>query len=175
LRSRNLVTGLARGENWDDLVKAAGLTDTAKCPGLLVLNGPSPVLGGASHFHCYLPLFCVKDAVSHGRLGPTVEETVFQISLESVGGILGLVSAANRMWAYPRHRHLLLFHAVCRFWQTLNAEGERYTVGSARGQRLWSVDSNLKYVMANLGVPTAILNAPLPEEGPASLVPASNH
>jgi hypothetical protein len=149
---------------------ADDLIDTARYSGLLVLSGPSPLLGGHLHFHCFLPLFVLQKTIDEGRLSTDIEQGIFQASLRTAWGTLGLLSPANRSWVYPKQRHLPLLRAAFQFWETLDAEGERYTVGSASGQSLWSIGSNLKYILANLGVPVSGLNAPLPEEGPASLI-----
>jgi hypothetical protein len=167
---RKRVPRLKREEDWNGLMEAEGHIDTANVPGLLMLSRPNPLLGGDPHFHCYLPHFILLEMIDGGRSPPDSEQEIFEASLRTSWGTLGVLSPANRIWVYPKHRHDPLLRATFRFWETLDAEGERYTVGSATGQRLWSIGSNLKYVMANLGVPTSVLNTPLPEGGPASLV-----
>jgi hypothetical protein len=169
-RLRKRLPRLKRAEDWNDVMEAGDRVDTASFPGLLVLSPPDPLLSSDTHFHCFLPLFILLEAIDTGRLPLDLEQEIFEASLRTLLGVLGLLSPANRIWVYPRHRHVPLLRAAFRFWETLDAEGERYTVGSATGQRLWSIGSNLKYVMANLGVPTLVLNTPLPEGGPASLV-----
>jgi len=47
----------------------------------------------------------------------------------------------------------------------LEAVGPRYSVGMASGQLLWSLPSNLKYVLANSGIGNADLVSPLSEAG----------
>ena len=162
---RNEVIRLRRAQDWNDLV------DTAILPGLEILNGPSPLLDGDPHFHCFLPLTIFLERIDTARLPSEVEQEIFEASLRTAWGTLGLLSPANRIWVFPQERHLPLLRAAYHFWETLDAEGARYTVGSATGAPLWSIGSNLKYVMANHGVPSSVLNAPLPERGPASLMP----
>jgi hypothetical protein len=169
-RIRKVVTRLKRGANWDDALGAADTLDTATTPGLLVLNGPSPLLGGTSHFQCYLPLLVVQEVVSQNQLSGALEEPIFQACLQTPWGTLGLFAPANLMWVYPPKRYRPLLQAALRFWDTLDAEDERYTVGSNDGQRLWSIASNLKYVLANVGIPKSTLNSPLPPEGVADLI-----
>ena len=51
----------------------------------------------------------------------------------------------------------------------LDSIGERYYV-AVQGQRLWSLPTGLHYVLANMGVPTEVLRAPLPADGPRGLL-----
>src|SRR5947209_5462341 len=106
-RCRSLAPRLSRGEAWDEAVGAPRL-DTANREGLLVLDGPSPLLRSSSHFHCYLPLAHVAEAISKGRIIPSVEQAVFEASLHTGWGLLGLISPANVMWLYRRERHWLV-------------------------------------------------------------------
>ena len=168
-RCRKLVSRLARGVAWSEAVDGP-LVDTQDRPGLLVLNGPSPILGGAAHFQCYLPHFRVRNAVGQRRLSADVEAAVFATSLETPWGFLGLLAPANVMWVHARERYGPLLQAGLRYWSILDAEGARYSVGMAAGQPLWSVQNNLKYVLANLGVPIAALQVPLPPRGLSELI-----
>jgi hypothetical protein len=69
----------------------------------------------------------------------------------------------------PASRHRPLLHAALEAWPELDAIGERYAVGGMP-RRLWSVPNNLHFVLANLGVPSGLLNAPLTPEGPRALL-----
>lgn len=168
-RCYRLVRRLARGVAWSEAVDGQ-LVDTRDRPGLLVLNGPSPMLGGVAQFQCYLPHFRVRNAVGQRRLSADVEAAVFATSLETAWGFLGLLAPANVMWVNARERYWPLLQAGLRYWSVLDAEGARYSLGMADGQPLWSVPNNLKYVLANLGVPVAALQVPLPPGGLAELI-----
>jgi hypothetical protein len=67
-RSNKLVTALRRGTKWSEL---AGLSDemldTRRVSGLIVIDGPSPLLGGENHFHCFAPFRTVSMAI-HKKL-----------------------------------------------------------------------------------------------------------
>jgi hypothetical protein len=164
-RCRKMVTSLARGQTWDEAVGAQDTIDTVDTSGLLVLHGPSRLLGGTPHFHCYLPLNHVLNAGSEGRLSPNIEDEVFEASLQTAWGVLGLLSQTNLMWVYPPERHQPILMACLQFWDTLDREGNRYTNGSDIGQRLWVEHTNIKYVLANMGVSADVLNSPLPTGG----------
>jgi len=164
-RCRKIVTSLRRGRTWHEAISAEDTIDTATQSGLIVLHGPSPLLGGDPHFHCYLPLSLVLKAGSEGCFSSDIEDQVFETSLQTAWGLLGLLSQTNVMWVYPTNRHQPFLQACCKFWDTLELEGNRYSNGSNIGQSLWAEHTTLKYVLANRGVSQDILNAPLPAGG----------
>jgi hypothetical protein len=169
-RARKAVTRINRGEDWTSLMDESDMVDTARLSGLLVLSGPSPLLSASLNFHCFLPMVVLQESISLGQLPLGIEDKAFESSLHTAWGTLGLLCPPNRVWVYQQERYRRLVRATFHFWQTLESEGERYTVGSATGQRLWSIGSNFKYALANLGVPMSTLNSPLPESGPANLI-----
>jgi hypothetical protein len=172
-RCDELIARLGAGTPW---LEAFGgeLLDSRVMPGLLVLNGPSPLLATTAEFQCYVAHFRIRDAVGQGRLPAEVEAAVFAGSLQTSWGVLGLLAPANVMWAHARERHRPLLEASLRYWDVFDAEQDRYTLGMPRGEPLWSAQSNLKYVMAQLGVPISALQAPLPSGGLQELVDAMN-
>lgn len=170
-RCRDVVRRLAEGAAWHDGL-VGGLADTGEEQGLLVLNGPSPLLAGVTGFHCYLLHFQIREALGRRRLRADLDDAVFAASLDAAWGVLGLLAPANVMWVHNPARHRPLLDASVRFWSALTGEGDRYTIGLPRGQSLWGVQSNLKYVLANLGVTPSELLAPLPASGLAHFVNA---
>lgn len=168
-RCRKIVTGLRRSGCWSDLI-GSPMAGTASISGLLLVDGPSPLVGGESNFHCYLLHKVLLTAFLDEKLTPAVEEQIFVASLQTSWGTLGLLSEANTMWLRSPSRHRPLLNATLRFWDELYAEGERYSNGSTCGQDLWSLNTNLKFVLANLGVEMSILTAPFPPCGLHSLV-----
>src|SRR5437763_16109790 len=90
-RCRKVLRAVATGETWNDAISADGITDTQRVPGLLVLHGPSPLLGGEPHYHCYLPWSLLGDEKLRGGLPAISEEDVFDASLETDWGTLGLL------------------------------------------------------------------------------------
>ncbi|SHH71301.1 hypothetical protein [Massilia sp. CF038] len=166
---RKRVTALARGDSWD-AVTAGARIDSADHPGLIVLHGPSPLLGGAPHFHAFALHMAIQDALAKGRLTQAVVDAVWAQSLEAPWSLVGLLAQTNLVWAYPEHRRQALLDACLRHWDALVAEGPRYSAGSNVGAPFWSLHSNLKMVLSNLGVATAALNAPLPPGGVPALL-----
>jgi len=79
------------------------------------------------------------------------------------------MSSDNGPWVWSEHRHQPSLHAALSFWKELDAGGARYYV-VGKSERLWRTARNLKYVLANMGVPNDVLNSPLPAEGPSALL-----
>ncbi len=158
---RKKVTALSRGKTWEE-VTSGPCVDTRALPGLIVLHGPSPLLGGFPHFHAFTLHMVIQDAFAKGRLQAPVIESIFERSLGSAWSLVGLLAQTNMIWAYPENRRKPLLDACLRFWDEFLGEGARYTSGSTTGATLWELHSNLKMVLSNLGVPTAVLNTSLP-------------
>jgi hypothetical protein len=170
-RSRDVVRHLAEGEAWSDEL-VGNLIDTHEKPGLLVLAGPSPLLARASAFHCYLLHFQIREALGQRRLRTDLNAAIFAASLHVAWGVLGLLAPANVMWMHESARRRPMVDASARFWTILIGEGDRYTVGLPRGESLWSVQNNLRYVLVNLGFDPSELLRPLPASGLAHFIDA---
>ncbi len=78
------------------------------------------------------------------------------------------------MWLTFPERYKPFLKSVLQFWDLLYAEGDRYSGGLENGQNLWSINTNLQYVLANVGVSPAVLKAPLPMGGLESLIQQVN-
>jgi hypothetical protein len=173
-RMARVATQLKRGADLVDVMTADGMLDTEATPGVLAMFGIVP--GPVPSFHCFMPwrtlwhdLYELREKSGDLVTPPSIEDAIFRSSLRASWGVLGLMAHDSQPWLYPKSRHRLLLHAALEVWPELDAVGERYAVGSTP-RRLWSVPNNLHYVMANLGVPAAELNAPLPPEGPRALL-----
>jgi hypothetical protein len=174
-RCRRIVTKLARGEALNDVIGADDTIDTATQPGMLVLEGLSPLLGGQPHFHCYLLHFQIKEAQFEGRLNADMVEEIFNASLQTEWGVLGLIAYQSTMWFAPPEkwrstRYQPMLKACLQFWDTFEREGERYSGGSNSSKNLWNLPNTIRYILANMGVSKAVLKAPLPATGLAGVV-----
>jgi len=167
---RKALTQVRRGERWNDAMQATGAMETADHPGLLLLNGPNPLLGGDDHFQLYLPLTEFSRQIRKGRFLRDREEDVFGQCLLTLDGLLGLLAPANLGWVYPAHRRQPLVQAAIEQWSVLDAVGARYSAGMATGSRLWDLPTNVKFVLANMGLDIPALNAPLPDGGIPELI-----
>jgi hypothetical protein len=164
-------TQLKRGASLLDVMTHEGMLDTAEHPGMLLIV--KSMRGPELNFHCFAPWRHARDALFDLRTDPTVptpvEDAIFAASLEVPWGVLGLMSSDNGPWVWPRQRHQPFLHAALAFWDELDAVGPRY-YWAVQGERVWNIARNLHYVLANMGVPNDVLRAPLPPEGPRTLL-----
>jgi hypothetical protein len=68
-------------------------------------------------------------------------------------------------WMHDTERYRRFVLAVLRHWDALDAEGPRYSWASNHGERLWAIPTALQSALANLGVPSTLLQEPLPIGG----------
>ena len=156
-RSRRIVTALARLHTWNDAVGAGDVMDSSKVAGLFVLHGPSPLLQGQPNFQCFVPHSVIRDAYLDKKLDSDTERRVFEDSLQTPWGVLGLLSEHAQGFLYNKERHLPFLNAVLSFWELFRAQGARYTDGRDSGIDIWSAQATLTYVLVNLGVPAAVV------------------
>lgn len=165
------VRHFAAGEPWyqalaiEDIV----LPDTA--PGLIVLAGPAPLLGGESHFHAFFPLSLVLESARKGKINEARKQEVVYQSLSTPWGLLGILAPVNQILVYPPELHRPILQAAVHWWDTLDSVGPRYTVGLREGARLWDITTNLHYVLGQVGLSSEQLRVPLPAGGIRAIIP----
>lgn len=170
---RKHVTRLVRGGPWIDPGAEVIAADDA--PGLFLLNGPSPLLGGEDNVHAYAPFWELGKAIDAGRLTIDAAAPAFDAALGAPWSLLGLLSQGNYRWFDDADRARRFLTAMIDQWPVLDAVGARYTMGSRDGARLWDLPHLLKYVLAQRGVAQPELVRPLPPGGlPALLSRATN-
>ena len=157
-RTSKMVTQIRRGNNWLALIEAEGFLDTETTPGLVVMEGPSSMLGGEPHFQAWLMWWQLLEKESmHSDLC----ERVFWQSLTRPWSTLGLVGLPNHCWFYARRRFRPFLAAVCEYWELFDAVGQRYTTGSRAPKELWKTPNSIHYVLANLGLDVdEVMNLP---------------
>lgn len=163
--ARAVARRLKAGVPWGEAVPGE-TADTALRPGLIVMHGPSPLLGGRQHFHVY----ALPDEIFAAKVSAEVEDAAFAECLRTAWGTLSLASFKNQFWLYPEARHAPFLKAVLGRWDEFDAEGARYTFGTTDGARLWDIHTNVKYVLARRGIPQETLREPLPAGGLAALL-----
>lgn len=160
---RKQVTRFVRGGRWID-ADAERIT-AGDAPGLILLNGPSPLLGGDDNVHAYAPFWELGKAIDSGRIGLDAAARAFDEALGSSWSVLGLLSQVNYRWLDDRDRADRFLAAMISHWDELDGVGPRYTMGSRNGARLWELPHLLKYVLGCRGVAQADLDRPLPSGG----------
>ena len=170
-RMGKVVTQLKRGAPLHELMTCDGMLDTDSHPGRLVMI--RSMLGPVSNFHMFAPLRPAWETMEDIRVEPPPQalmDAIFEACIETPWGVLGLMSHDNGPWVWPTERHHAFLAAALRYWDELDALGPRYYTFGQMGP-LWDAAHGLKYVLANMGVATDVLNAPLPPEGPRALLP----
>lgn len=165
---RRQVTRLVRGGSWIDPDAESIAADDA--PGLILLNGPSPLLGGDGNVHAYAPFWELGKAIDAGRLTLDAAVRAFDDALGAPWSLLGLLSQANYRWLDDADRAQRFLTATIDQWPALDAVGARYTMGGRDGAHLWDLPHLLKYVLAQRGVAQPDLVRPLPAGGLAALL-----
>jgi hypothetical protein len=165
---RRQVTCLIRGGPWIDPDAETLAADDA--PGLIVLNGPSPLVGGEGNVHAYAPFWEFGKAIDAGRLTLAAAAHAFDDALGAPWSLLGLLSQASYRWLDDADRAQRFLTAMIEQWPALDAVGARYTMGSRDGARLWDLPHLLKYVLAQRGVAQPDLVRPLPPGGLSALL-----
>lgn len=169
-RCRTLVPRLANGAVLADLID--GWLDTRETPGLLQTHEHVPELGDELQFHCPALMVAVGGGIRK-QLSHDIYNKAFFESLEAPWSFVGI--AFDRMYVTrDEGRYKALLQAALRHWQELNAEGRRYALGAAMTGSLWEFPSNIHFVLARSGVPSARLRQPLPPGGLAELVEEFN-
>lgn len=149
---------------------AGDRVDAADAGGLIVLDGPAPLLGRDPHLQLFLPFKLLVDKSVGGRIQPERLEEAIAESCTETWSTLGLLSPAARLLVLPPDRRPMLIQAALRAWPDLEAAGPRYSVGLNEGREIKQVDTNLPYLLAQAGVPESALMEPYPPGGPAALL-----
>jgi hypothetical protein len=170
-RVSGAIERFAAGEPWHEALAAGDAVTPSTSPGLIVLNGPAPMLASAPHFHAFLPLSLVLEGVQAQKINESRMRQAVQESLSTPWGLLGILAPVNQMLVYPPALHRPILQGAVRWWDTLDSVGPRYTVGLREGARLWNVTTNLHYVLGQVGLNNEQLRAPLPASGLRAIVP----
>ena len=151
-----VVTQMRRGKDWIALVEAGGMLDPETTPGMIVLDGPSPIIGGSPHFQAWL-LWSQLERREE-TISSDLCQQVFEQSLTRPWATLGLVAIGNSFWFIERKRLRPFLRAIRQYWELFAAVGCRYTDGSSWPVELWSLPNGVSHVLAKLGIPNEKLD-----------------
>ena len=168
-RCRKKVKALAAGATWDEF--ARDWLDIAECPGLLLLEGPSPLphVKGQPHFQ---PFVLGQELLTLTQKVASADEVrwrAFHAALGSPWGLLCFMGQHSYSYVRPAEPQWRFLEACARRWAELDGAGERYCNGGII-TRLWSLPTMIHFALARRGQPAPVLNGPLPPEGLAPLV-----
>lgn len=155
-KCNKIVTKLKKGASWDEAVTGP-LVDTETTEGIIVMHGPNPNVGDLTCFNIYWlltrffeTLFELYEDKNEYR---KFEDTIFEQCLETEWGVLSLFSKRNSRWfSNKEYRFIPFLKALEKYWDTITAEGARYSTGSPTGSLIWTIPSSLWYVLANMNV-----------------------
>ncbi|GAB4563834.1 MAG: hypothetical protein Tsb0020_13360 [Haliangiales bacterium] len=156
-RVSRMITKLKRGAS---LAEAIGddMLDTADTPGLIVLNGGSPLLGSEPHFHLYMPIHKIREAMlaDKPRLPPEEMSAYFHEFLKHAWSTLALQGHNSFLWVAKVETYQPFIQATLKWWPEFDDE-PRYTHGTNQGLWLWQCHPTIGGVMINSGVPKQAL------------------
>ncbi|MDB5075342.1 MAG: hypothetical protein JWO42_1521, partial [Chloroflexi bacterium] len=169
-RCRRALRRIVReGQPFWSAFQAEVMLDTITHPGVIVVEGV--LRGNGNDFHCYAPLYLVLNDGMIDALSPEAIEEIFASGLEEAWSFTCMLSRVV-MYSWMRDtehcRHYV--RAALRHWDLLDAEGERYTWASNSGEQLWAIPVALHSAMVKLGVPSHLVQEPLPAGGLYSLL-----
>ena len=166
---RKKARAIWRGAPLDGIEDGPWL-DTQTTDGLLVIEGPSPLVGGGAHFHLFGVEIALSDLCPSFPERLRMEQDWLSWSLKEPWRFLGILGQGNTT---AIERNPLLWNpflrAAVQFWPVFEADGTRYSMGSSHGKALWQLPTNLRFVLARRGVSTRNLPT-LPAGGLADLV-----
>ena len=169
-RIKAIVRRVKRGEDIIAVMSEGGMLDTSTTPGMLIVGGT--MRPGWTNFHCHEPWKQLLLALEDVRVSrdEALQNRIFNASLSTTWGVLGLMAYSNLLWFSGRHDWYEPFvDAASRAWDEIDAVGARYFV-ALHPESMWDMPNGLKQVLAKLGVPTDRLRAPLPPGGPRELL-----
>ncbi len=162
--SVNIGRSLHKGASWDE-VFGYSFVDTAANDGLFLMDGPELFAPKLPHYHVYALLHEILAIISNQEQ----IDAVFKNCLLTAWGTLSLTSgrllATQRLFHEYPARHIPLVRAVIRYFETFTGEGRRFLSGYQGEVSFWEMSTNLKVVLAHMGVPTDALLTKLPPGG----------
>ena len=134
--AKRIARDFSRGVSLQGLV-AGHEVEANDLPGLIVLDGPSPNIGGQAHFHAF--------AVSRAIImvdQPSIEATAslrdrwFDESLRAPWSFLGLLGQMGQVLVRAR-RQIDFLETGIRYWDAIHELEMRYTFGIGEGCTFW--------------------------------------
>lgn len=155
---------MKKGATWAEAMTDE-LVDVATLPGLVVLAGPSPILGFEPHTHVYCPFHWAHDAMlsSKAMIPRSALSSIFFDALQTPWGVLGMLGDSTGTWMRPETHRWPYVQAVNRYWNELGAIGERFTRGPQTPRPLWRLAGAPYHAICALGLSREDLHALMPQ------------
>jgi hypothetical protein len=170
-RARKKAKEIVQKNTFD--VDFGPLLDTAEVPGLLLLGPENHYPLPGEQYHCYALTLALTDLGSPSEMLSRVDAWV-RWSLSEPWRLLG-VADQDSVSALDRDHSLLqpYVEAAVRFWPVLKAEGNSYGPFVNEPGGVWKHMRNLRFALANLGIPADRLQTE-PPDGPAAFLEQIN-
>ncbi len=146
--AKRVARRLTRGESLSALVPS--WMDLRGATGLVLLDGPSPLVGGSEHFHA----FALTKALVEARLGQDRSgwgRIWTEQCMKEPWSLLGVLAQDGQFVVQDDQRIDLLLRVV-DYWDEFVALGDRYSLGLPWGQSLWSAAGGIRAALARMGV-----------------------
>ncbi len=164
-KCRKIISRLKRGETWEEIFSKEQYLDTVTNLGLIVVDGPSPLVGGGTNFHCYV---LHRELVISSHYGPDIPDHLYYSSLQSAWSLIAMISEQIGDYFYRKEdgirfmnkeRVLAFWDAQLFFWDEIQDVGERYW--DASETTAWSLVSFFHSVLSSF----EIQGIPIPFDG----------
>jgi hypothetical protein len=160
-RCAQKATELRNGAPFERLT--SDFLDTSNVSGTLVLEGPVQRFSSGANFCCFALTVAISDEIIQGHMSQEFWEKLHDAGLRYPWVFLGLLGQHSAAFLHRSPSwHLPFLRAAVEFWPVLAAEGARYSFGREPTD-LWSLPTNIRFVLARLGLPIDRLKDPLPQ------------
>lgn len=166
-RARKKLAAVVRTCDFEHL-DCGPMLETRDTGGLLLVE-PEDRQSPGEHFHCYALTIAIMDMLEGPQMFAAMDAWM-KWSLEEAWRFLGVMEQDSTNTLAKNSALLVPYvEAAVRFWPLLKSEGERFGPGVNRAEGAWYAMRNLKYCLANLGIPAHELRAE-PPGGPADFL-----
>jgi hypothetical protein len=155
-RSLRMVTAIRKGATLQEVVGPDEI-DLSQTPSdeLIILEGPSVLVGGTNHFHIYVPLTRLYfDFNGKDKIVPEEKrEAIFEQAIKLDWAVLSLIAGMNCNWyAESPERCERVLKEIDRLSNDLTSVGEKFSFGLSSGSSLWETPNGAMYCLAILGI-----------------------
>jgi hypothetical protein len=171
-KCEKIADKLKNGSSWDEGIKCT-MIDTSTLEGMIVVEEPIDSASICSHKHFFV--YALFDKILEKIKTRDVKiDDLMKECVRSAWGVLSLMSGrlslVQNIFHVNKERHKYFLSAVLKHWDAYLNAGKRFSIGINQVQEIWEISSNLKLVLAQNGIPTEVLNSPLPLGGLKELI-----
>ncbi|MCW3085867.1 MAG: hypothetical protein JWP12_3233 [Bacteroidetes bacterium] len=148
-RVKQIVNEFSKGKPWDELL-GDKFIDTNSSSGLIVIDGPSKLLGNQEHFHMYT---LMRHVLYDSKIPEGSIEKFFSNSIETNWGLLLLLNYQNfACFDGKDQRRKLFLRAANKQFDSLVDIGSRYSSGLPDPKNLAELPNAIYYCLSLQGI-----------------------